>query len=79
MKKCAIALATLCFATFAFAASGLEDTRRACSQPSGHDEIMAAPDKGIPEEVLNAPNVLPWCQAWRKADSSSAENMAAEL
>ena len=55
MKKCAIALATLCFATFAFAASGLEDTT-ARLQSAGvvMNEIMAAPDKGIPEEVLNA-------------------------
>ncbi len=54
MKKYAIAMLTLSLATFAFAGSGEQDTT-ARLQAAGHvmNEIMAAPDKGIPEEVLN--------------------------
>jgi lipid-binding SYLF domain-containing protein len=55
IKKYAIALLTFSFATFAFAGSGREDTT-ARLQAAGvvMNEIMAAPDKGIPDEVLNA-------------------------
>ena len=57
MKKHAIALLTLSLSTlstFAFAGSGQQDTT-ARLQAAGTviSEIMAAPDKGIPEEVLN--------------------------
>jgi SH3 domain-containing YSC84-like protein 1 len=54
MKKYLIALLTLCLAPFAFAGSGQEDSA-ARLQAAGTvlNEIMAAPDKGIPEEVLN--------------------------
>src|ERR1019366_4532010 len=54
MKKYPIALLTLSLATFAFAGSGREDTTaRLQSAGSVLTEIMAAPDKGIPKEVLN--------------------------
>ena len=57
MKKYVIAMLTLSLATlatFAFAGSGEQDTT-ARLQAAGQvmNEIMAAPDKGIPEEVLN--------------------------
>src|SRR5580658_1105677 len=54
MKKYAIALLTLSLSTFAFAGPGQQDTD-ARLQAAGQvmHEIMAAPDKGIPEEVLN--------------------------
>ncbi len=57
MKKYIIAMLTLSLATlatFAFAGSGEQDTT-ARLQAAGQvmNEIMAAPDKGIPEEVLN--------------------------
>ena len=54
MKKYAIGLLTLTLAPFAFAGTGLEDST-ARLQASGVvlHEIMEAPDKGIPEEVLN--------------------------
>jgi lipid-binding SYLF domain-containing protein len=54
MKKYAVALLTLSLATFAVAGSGREETS-ARLQAAGYvlNEIMAAPDKGIPEEVLN--------------------------
>src|ERR1035441_7761147 len=54
MKNYAIAFLTLSLATFAFAGSGQQDTS-ARLQAAGQvmNEIMAAPDKGIPEEVLN--------------------------
>src|ERR1039457_2136757 len=55
MKKYAIALLTLSFATtFAFAGSAERDTTERL-QAAGQvlNEIMAAPDKGIPDEVLN--------------------------
>ena len=54
MKKYAIGLLTLSLAPFAFAGTGLEDST-ARLQASGVvlHEIMEAPDKGIPEEVLN--------------------------
>jgi lipid-binding SYLF domain-containing protein len=54
LKKYAIALLALSSSTLAFAGSGLEDTT-ARLQAAGvvMHEIMAAPDKGIPEEVLN--------------------------
>ena len=54
MKKYAIALLTLALSTFALAGTALEDST-ARLQASGVvlHEIMAAPDKGIPEEVLN--------------------------
>jgi hypothetical protein len=53
MKKYAIALLTLSLSTFAFAGPGQQDTD-ARLQAAGQvmHEIMAAPDKGIPEEVL---------------------------
>jgi lipid-binding SYLF domain-containing protein len=54
MKKLAISLLTLSLAPFAFAGSGLEDsTARLQAAGVVLHEIMAAPDKGIPEEVLN--------------------------
>jgi lipid-binding SYLF domain-containing protein len=54
MKKLVIALLTLSLAPFAFAGTGLEDsTARLRSAGVVLHEIMAAPDKGIPEEVLN--------------------------
>ncbi len=54
MKKCAIALLTLSLATFAFAGPGQQDpTARLQAAGQVMNEIMAAPDKGIPEEVLN--------------------------
>ena len=54
MKKLAIAVLTLSFAPFAFAGTGLEDsTARLQNAGVVLHEIMAAPDKGIPEEVLN--------------------------
>jgi len=54
MKKYAIALLTLSLGTFAFAGPGQQDAP-ARLQAAGlvMNEIMAAPDKGIPEEVLN--------------------------
>ncbi len=54
MKKYAIALLTLSLAPFAFAGSDQQDTT-ARLQAAGTvmNEIMAAPDKGIPDEVLN--------------------------
>src|SRR5665811_2139956 len=54
MKKYEIALLTLSLATFAFAGPGQQDTA-ARLQAAGRvmNEIMAAPDKGIPEEVLH--------------------------
>ncbi len=52
--KLVIALLTLSLAPFAFAGTGLEDsTARLRSAGVVLHEIMAAPDKGIPEEVLN--------------------------
>lgn len=54
MKKYGIALLTLFLSTFTFAGSGQQDTTaRLQSAATVMDEIMAAPDKGIPEEVLN--------------------------
>src|SRR5664279_4362876 len=55
MKKYAIALLTLSFATtFAFAGSAERDTtERLQAAGQALNEIMAAPDKGIPDEVLN--------------------------
>jgi lipid-binding SYLF domain-containing protein len=54
MKKYGIALCVLSLATFGFAGSGVEDTT-ARLQAAGVvlQEIMATPEKGIPEEVLN--------------------------
>lgn len=55
MKKYAIGLLTLSLATFAFAKSGrpaTEDRLQAAGVVL--HEIMAAPDKGIPEEVLTS-------------------------
>jgi SH3 domain-containing YSC84-like protein 1 len=54
MKKYGIALLTLLLSTFTFAGSGQQDTSaRLQSAATVMHEIMAAPDKGIPEEVLN--------------------------
>ena len=54
MKKYAIALLTLSLSTFALAGTGLEDSTARLQAAGGVlHEIMAAPDKGIPEEVLN--------------------------
>src|SRR5580693_3669742 len=54
MKKYAIALLTLSLSTFAFAGPGEQDTSaRLHAAGTVMNEIMAAPDKGIPEEVLN--------------------------
>src|ERR1017187_3741904 len=53
MKKYAVALLTLSLATFAFAKSGRPATEdRLQAAGTVLHEIMAAPDKGIPEEVL---------------------------
>lgn len=53
MKKLAIALLTLSLATFAYAKSGKPATEdRLQAAGTSLNEIMAAPDKGIPEEVL---------------------------
>src|SRR5271157_1436730 len=54
MKKYAIALLTLSLGTFAFAGPGQQDPNaRLKAAGLVMNEIMAAPDKGIPEEVLN--------------------------
>ena len=54
MKKYAIALLSLLLSTFAVAGSGEQETAaRLQSAAVVMNEIMAAPDKGIPEEVLN--------------------------
>src|SRR5205823_6382297 len=54
MKKFAIALLPLLMSTFTFAGPGQQDTTaRLQSAAQVMDAIMAAPDKGIPEEVLN--------------------------
>ncbi|MFZ0706837.1 MAG: lipid-binding SYLF domain-containing protein [Candidatus Korobacteraceae bacterium] len=54
MKKYGIALLTLFLSAFAFAGSEQQDpTARLQSAATVMQEIMAAPDKGIPEEVLN--------------------------
>jgi hypothetical protein len=73
MKKYGIALLTS-LATFAFAGPGQQDTA-ARLQAAGQvmNEIMAAPDKGIPEEVLHG------AQTWGRVDSSSAASMGAVL
>ena len=39
------------------------------------DAIMAAPDKGIPEEVLNDAKCIAVVPTWARAGSSSAESM----
>ena len=53
MKKYAIALLILSLATFAFAGPGQQDTTARLAAGQVMNEIMAAPDKGIPEEVLH--------------------------
>ena len=54
MKKYGLAFLTLSLGPFAFAGTGLEDsTARLQAAGVVLHEIMAAPDKGIPEEVLN--------------------------
>src|SRR5271165_1700999 len=54
MKKYAIALLTLSLGSFAFAGPGQQNsTARLQAAGLVMNEIMAAPDKGIPEEVLN--------------------------
>ncbi len=54
MKKYGIALFVLSLATFGFAGSGVEETHARLQAAGGVlQEIMAAPDKGIPEEVFN--------------------------
>jgi SH3 domain-containing YSC84-like protein 1 len=55
MKKLASILAVLVFATMAWAGQSREDaTQRLDNAAKVMQEIMAAPDKGIPEEVLEA-------------------------
>jgi SH3 domain-containing YSC84-like protein 1 len=55
LKKYGIALCMLSLATFAVAGSGRKDTTdRLHEAGTVLNEIMAAPDKGIPEEVLNS-------------------------
>jgi lipid-binding SYLF domain-containing protein len=55
IKKYAIALLALFFVPFAFAGSGLDETTaRLQAAAVVMNEIMAAPDKGIPEEVLSS-------------------------
>src|SRR5450759_4659954 len=54
MKEFGIALVVLSWATFGFAGSGVEATNARLQAAGGVlQAIMAAPDKGIPEEVLN--------------------------
>jgi lipid-binding SYLF domain-containing protein len=54
MKKCFILLFSILLSTFAIAGSTQQSTTtRLQSAAVVMDEIMAAPDKGIPEEVLN--------------------------
>ena len=54
MKKYAIALLTLSVVPLAFAGSDQQDpTARLQAAGTVMNEIMAAPDKGIPDEVLN--------------------------
>jgi lipid-binding SYLF domain-containing protein len=54
MRKYVIALVACFLVPFAFAGSGTEDaTARLQAAGVVMNEIMAAPDKGIPEEVLN--------------------------
>jgi lipid-binding SYLF domain-containing protein len=54
MKKYGIALVVLSLATFGFAGSGAEATNARLQAAGGVlQAIMAAPDKGIPAEVLN--------------------------
>ena len=55
MKKYAVVLLTLFLTTLGFAGSSKEDsTKRLQSASTVLNEIMAAPDKGIPEEVLTS-------------------------
>jgi SH3 domain-containing YSC84-like protein 1 len=55
MKKYFILLFSILLSTFAIAGSSKQDTTtRLQSAAVVMDEIMAAPDKGIPEEVLNS-------------------------
>jgi len=54
MRNYAIAFLTLLSATFAFAGPGQQDTAARLKEAGlVMHEIMAAPDKGIPEEVLH--------------------------
>ncbi len=54
MKNCAIALIAMLSATFAFAGPGQQDTSARLKEAGlVLHEIMAAPDKGIPTEVLD--------------------------
>ncbi len=54
MRNYAIALLTMFSATFAFAGSGQQDTAARLKEAGMvMHEIMAAPDKGIPAEVLH--------------------------
>lgn len=54
MRNCAIALLTMLSATFAFAGPGQQDTAARLKEAGlVMHEIMAAPDKGIPAEVLS--------------------------
>ena len=54
MKKYGTALVVLSLATFGFAGSGIEATNARLQAAGGVlQAIMAAPDKGIPAEVLN--------------------------
>ena len=54
MRNYAIALLTMFSATFAFAGPGQQDTAARLKEAGMvMHEIMAAPDKGIPEEVLS--------------------------
>src|SRR5512138_2425504 len=52
MKKIAVLLLLFVFAGLAFAADRAKVVDRLNSAATVMDEIMAAPDKGIPEEVL---------------------------
>src|SRR5450756_1455165 len=54
MRKYGTALVVLSLATFGFAGSGIEATNARLQAAGGVlQAIMAAPDKGIPAEVLN--------------------------
>jgi lipid-binding SYLF domain-containing protein len=76
MKKYAIAFLTLSLATFAFAGPGQQDpTARLKAAGQVMNEIMAAPEKGIPEEILNDAKCIAVVPDMAKADSSSAASM----
>ena len=80
MKKYAIGLLMLSLSSVAFAGSGRKATDDRL-QASGvvMNEIMAAPDKGIPEEVLTSAKCIAVIPDMAKGGSSPAASMDAEL